>query len=359
MPKRWVDLRSRYSMPITESILPTKIDVLPDAVGHPLELGDVDLQEVADRELLPGAGHEVDAGGGERVSARAALSVRLTSLTMKLGAPSELTLSKRVDAGKIPQAGRLAARVHRRRQQIAQEHPAVLVGVLRESAVRPLVLDDSHAVALRNEEAEVDVAAHADDGCRSVATRWVSSRRVSRSSIRWRRFSISPAVPPASPPVSSGVTPASSGATGGTAAGCCARAAAGSPAASASCAATIASGRARAIIATGSHPWPGSHPWARPRPWARQRRAVAAPRSAPAGSGAPFSVPRKATEIGHLVVGQIEWLDLDRQVRRGAPASMQGAAAGVAGTAERQLEGVRRAGDAAHVVVLNDLGSVW
>ena len=53
MPKRWFDLRSRYSIPITESNLPTKIEVLLRAGRHPLQLGDVDVEHVAQAEVDP------------------------------------------------------------------------------------------------------------------------------------------------------------------------------------------------------------------------------------------------------------------------------------------------------------------
>ena len=52
MPKRWSDLRSLYSMPKTGSVLPTKSEVLPSRGQHVLQLGHVDVDEVAEREVL-------------------------------------------------------------------------------------------------------------------------------------------------------------------------------------------------------------------------------------------------------------------------------------------------------------------
>ena len=89
-----------------------------------------------------------------------ALTVRLTSLTRKLGAPSESTLSNAVDARRLAEIGDLAARVDRRGEQVAQEHPADLrrLGEHRVAVVAP----EPRAVALRREEAEVDVAGDLD-----------------------------------------------------------------------------------------------------------------------------------------------------------------------------------------------------
>ena len=96
----------------------------------------------------------------------AAFSVRLTSLMMNPGAPSELTLSKRSMPANSPRSATSPRVVDGRRQQVAHEHPAVPVRVFGEVAAgdRARVLDDADAVSRGGEEPGVDVTAHADDG---------------------------------------------------------------------------------------------------------------------------------------------------------------------------------------------------
>ena len=159
MPKRWLALRSRYSIPSTGSILPTKIEVRCDRVGIHSSWARSTSRKSPRLKSRPVRGTKFTLSVPTRLSPMPALVARLISFRMKPGAPFESMLSKRCDPGRFAQVGGLAPRIDGRGQQVAQKHPAVAALVLRKQQIS-IVAHDARAVALGGEEPEIDVAAH-------------------------------------------------------------------------------------------------------------------------------------------------------------------------------------------------------
>ncbi len=135
-------------MPTTDSNLPTKIEVRPDGVGIHSSWAMSTSMKSPSENSRPERGMKSTLAVASALRAMAASSRRLTSLTMKLGAPVESMLSNRFTPGKFPRLTGSPRRVDGGRQQVAQENPGVLVRVLRERAVRSDVLYHADAVAL-------------------------------------------------------------------------------------------------------------------------------------------------------------------------------------------------------------------
>jgi hypothetical protein len=133
----------------------------PAVGGHQvLHLGQVDVDEVAQREVLLGAARdEVDAGAQDGPVGQLVADAQVDLVGDEAGPTARVHAVEAGHARRRAQVGGLPAGVHRRTQDVAQEGPGVL-GVLRIGvALVPEVLDPAHAViAHGHEEAEIDVA---------------------------------------------------------------------------------------------------------------------------------------------------------------------------------------------------------
>ncbi len=181
MPKRWVGLRVLYSMPITESTLPTKTEVLPFANGSHSSCARSTSNESPSRKSVPVRGVKFTLDVNSARSPRPAWTPRLSSLTRKLGLPFELIEVEAVDAGCLAEVGHVAPRVHHRGEEVTVEHPRDL-RVVREHPVAGIAAE-AGAVALRGEEAEIAVARDLDRESRTARLS-ADSRRASSSSMR-------------------------------------------------------------------------------------------------------------------------------------------------------------------------------
>ena len=143
MPKRWLALRSRYSMPSTDSILPTKIDVRRGASASTRAARGRPRRRRPRLKSNPERGMKSRLAVASALSAMAAFKRQVDLVDDEAGRAARMHAVETIDARKVAEIGGLAAAVDGRRQQIAQEHPAVVVDVLGKVGARfgPEVLD--------------------------------------------------------------------------------------------------------------------------------------------------------------------------------------------------------------------------
>ncbi len=131
----------------------------PLGADQPFQLGQVHIEHVAEAKVGARAGHEVDARRAEDAGRQRAVQRQVHLVDDEAGRAVRVDQVRAIRARRIAEIRRLAARVDRRRQQVAQEHPAVAARVFGKNARvgRAEILDVATAVALRHEEADVGV----------------------------------------------------------------------------------------------------------------------------------------------------------------------------------------------------------
>ena len=161
-PKRSVDLRSRYSIPTTDSNLPTKIEVRPEAVGIHSSWARSTSMKSPSENSRPERGMKSTLAVAIALRATAASRRRLTSLTMKLGAPVESMLSNRFTPGRFPRLAGSPREFTAGASRSPRKTHAYSLASCGNARFGP-TSDDAHAGPLRDEEAEVHVTRDGHD----------------------------------------------------------------------------------------------------------------------------------------------------------------------------------------------------
>src|SRR5450432_2005231 len=100
MPKRWEALRSRYSMPRTESNLPTKIEVRWERVGIHSSWARSTSRKSPRLKFEPDRGTKFTLAVATALSPRPEVKFRFSSLEMKPGAQNKYIIVIDADLAK-------------------------------------------------------------------------------------------------------------------------------------------------------------------------------------------------------------------------------------------------------------------
>ena len=124
-------------------------------------------ERIAEREVCAGARREVDARREQRVIAEPRGDAEVELVDQERGIAARVDRVEALHARRLTKIGDVAARVDRRREQIAVEHPRVARAIGERHV--PGVAAKPRAVALDPERADVPVAADLDREARPPA----------------------------------------------------------------------------------------------------------------------------------------------------------------------------------------------